>query len=96
MIVILAGSIEIDPDLRQQYIDLRIGQTTAYRAMPGTLHYSITADAVDPSIINVFECYESEEALAAHAAVHVRNLDLPVRSYEMYRYEATRQRLDVG
>jgi quinol monooxygenase YgiN len=96
MIVILAGKIEVDPDIRQQYIDVRIEQTTAYRTMPGTLHYSITADAVDPSIVNVFECYESEEALAAHGAVHTRNLDLPVRSYDMYRYEATRNRLDVG
>jgi quinol monooxygenase YgiN len=96
MIVILAGTITVDPDVRQRYIDVRIEQTRAYRAMAGTLHYSITADAVDPTIVNVFECYESEDAWEAHHAVHQRNLDLPVRSYDLYRYEATRVPLNVG
>jgi quinol monooxygenase YgiN len=96
MIVILAGTLTVDPELRQQYLDLRIAQTTRYRGMEGTLHYSITADAVDPSLINVFECYASEEAWGEHHAIHERNLDLPVLKYDLYRYEATRAPLDVG
>jgi quinol monooxygenase YgiN len=65
MIVIYAGTITMDPEVRDKYLALRIEQIRLYRAQPGVLGYAITADAVDPSVVNVFECYESEEALAA-------------------------------
>jgi hypothetical protein len=47
-------------------------------------------------VVNVFECYESEEALAAHQAIHERNLDVPVLEYDLYRYDATRAPLGVS
>jgi quinol monooxygenase YgiN len=90
MIVIYAGTITMDPKVRDRYVALRLEQTRLYRAQPGVLGYAITADAVDPSVVNVFECYESEEALAAHQAIHERNLEIPVHSYDLYRYEGTR------
>ncbi|MET0146448.1 MAG: antibiotic biosynthesis monooxygenase [Ilumatobacteraceae bacterium] len=96
MIIIFAGTIALDPEERDRYIQLRLEPTARYRAMVGTLHYSITADAVDPTLVNVFECYESEEALEAHRAVHTPNTEVPVRSYDLYRYEATRAPLNVG
>jgi quinol monooxygenase YgiN len=90
MIVIYAGTITMDPDVRDRYVGLRLEQTRLYRGQPGVLGYAITADAVDPSVVNVFECYESEEALGAHQAIHERNLEIPVQSYDLYRYDATR------
>jgi quinol monooxygenase YgiN len=93
MIVIYAGTITMDPEVRDRYIALRLEQTRSYRAQSGVLGYAITADAVDPSVVNVFECYESEEALAAHQAIHQRNVEVPVHSYDLYRYDATRARL---
>jgi quinol monooxygenase YgiN len=96
MIIILAGTIEVDPDQRDRYIELRLGQMRQYRAMTGTLQYAITADPVDPSVVNVLEVYASEEAQREHQAVHRRNLDIPVRRYDLYRYDATRVPLDVS
>ena len=90
MIVIYAGTITMAPEVRDRYVALRLEQTRLYRVQPGVLGYAITADAVDPSVVNVFECYESEEALAAHQAIHERNLEIPVQSYDLYRYDATR------
>lgn len=96
MIIIYAGTITMDPEVRDRYISLRLEQTRSYRDQPGVLEYAITADAVDPSVVNVFECYESEAALAAHQAIHERNLEVPVRSYNLYRYDATRSPLLVS
>lgn len=96
MIVIYAGTITMDPEVRDRYISLRVEQTRSYRSQPGVLGYAITADAVDPSVVNVFECYDSEEALAAHQAIHERNLEVPVHSYNLYRYNATRSPLLVS
>jgi len=96
VIVIYAGTVTMDPEVRDRYIALRLEQTRSYRAEPGVLGYAITADAVDPSVVNVFECYESEEALAAHQAVHVRNVEVAVQSYNLYRYDATRAPLQVS
>jgi quinol monooxygenase YgiN len=96
MIVIYAGTITMDPEVRDRYLALRLEQIRSYRAQPGVLGYAITADAVDPSVVNVFECYESEEALTAHQAIHERNLEVPVQSYDLYRYDATRVPLPVS
>ena len=95
MIVIYAGTITVDPRDRDRYVRIRIEQSRSYRSEPGVLGYAITADAVDPAVVNVFECYESEAALAAHQALHERNLEVPVVRYDLYRYDATRAPLMV-
>jgi quinol monooxygenase YgiN len=96
MIVVYAGTITMDPEVREQFISLRLEQIRKYREQPGVLGYAITADSVDPAVVNVFECYESEDALAAHQAMHEQNLEVPVRSYNLYRYDATRAPLSVS
>lgn len=96
MIVIYAGTITVAPEDRDRYVALRIEQSRSYRSQAGVLGYAISADAVDPAVVNVFECYESEEALAEHQAIHERNLEVPVVAYDLYRYDATRAPLNVG
>ena len=96
MIVIYAGTITMDPEVRDRYVAIRLEQMSKYRSEPGVLGYAITADPVDPGVVNVFECYADEEALAAHQAVHERNLEVPVTSYDLYRYDATRAPLQVS
>jgi quinol monooxygenase YgiN len=96
VIIIYAGTITMDADVRARYIELRLGQMRRYRAEPGVLGYAITEDPLDDTVVNVFECYESEEALAAHQAMHERNMDILVRSYNLYRYDATRAPLIVS
>ena len=65
------------------------------RILPGALGYAITADPLDPALVNVFECYESEDALAAHQTIHERNEEVPVQRYDLYRYDGTRAPLIV-
>ena len=96
MIIIYAGTITMDPEVRDRFIALRHEQMCRYRATAGVLGYAITADPVDTTVVNVFECYESEEALAAHQVMHERNLEIPVRRYDLYRYDATRSPLIVS
>ena len=96
MIVIYAGTITMDPAVRDRFIDIRIEQMGKNRAHSGVIGYAISKDAVDEGVVNVFECYESEQALAEHQARHERNLEVPVLSYNLYRYDATRTPLIVG
>jgi quinol monooxygenase YgiN len=96
VIVIYAGTVTMDAEVRARYVELRLGQMRRYRAEPGVLGYAITADPLDDTVVNVFECYETDEALAAHQAMHERNTDIPVRSYNLYRYDATRVPLIVS
>lgn len=96
MIVIYAGTITTAPEDRDRYVAIRHEQMRTYRSQPGVLGYAITADPIDPAVVNVFECYADEDALAAHQAVHERNLEVPVTSYDLYRYDATRAPLQVS
>ena len=66
--IVIAAQIDVDPAGRvsaltaaQQWIDGALSQ-------PGCIHYDWSADLNAPSRINVFEEWESGEALAAHFA----------------------------
>lgn len=68
MKVLIAAQIDVEPAGRadalingQKWIDAALAQ-------PGCLHYDWSADLSNPSRINVFEEWDSEEALAAHFA----------------------------
>jgi quinol monooxygenase YgiN len=63
--LIIAGWLRVDPDARADYLD---GCTTVVqqaRTAPGCLDFSLTADLLDPTRINVFERWESDEQLHA-------------------------------
>jgi quinol monooxygenase YgiN len=66
MLIIIAGTIDLDPERAEQaLIDAR-DFIAASRAEPGCIAYDWAIDPTRPGRINVFEEWESESALAQH------------------------------
>lgn len=61
--LIIAGYIEVDPDLRDAAVAAMQELVARARAAPGCLDVAITADPLDPSRVNNFERWESQAAL---------------------------------
>jgi quinol monooxygenase YgiN len=68
MTVIIAGPVYVDPADRDRLVEgFRIIVERA-REHPGCLDVSISPDSIEPGRVNVFEYWESEEALTAWRA----------------------------
>ena len=63
--VIVAGHLVVDPEQRAAYLEECRTVVEKARRADGCLDFSITADLVDPSRVNVLERWESHEALEA-------------------------------
>jgi quinol monooxygenase YgiN len=61
--VIVAGQIFVDAAQRERYLAGCVGVVEQARRAPGCLDFSITADLIDPARINVFERWETREAV---------------------------------
>ncbi|NMN98572.1 putative quinol monooxygenase [Antrihabitans stalactiti] len=61
--VIVAGHITVDPSRRESYLAGGVRILEIARAAQGCLDISFGADLIDPSRINLFERWESREAL---------------------------------
>jgi quinol monooxygenase YgiN len=64
--LIVAGTIEVDPADRETYLKGREEIMRTSRAEPGCLDYVVSADPLEPGRVMLFERWESKEALAAH------------------------------
>lgn len=64
--LIVAGSIEVDPAQREQFLKGREEAMRTSRSEPGCLDYVFSADPLEPGRVMLFERWESKEALAAH------------------------------
>jgi quinol monooxygenase YgiN len=87
VMIIYAGTLTVDAEQRDRFIALRSEQIARARKKPGVLEYSISADPLEPGVVQIFECYQDESSLAAHEQAHHRNQDVPVRSMSIFRYE---------
>ena len=67
--VIVAGTIEVDPDQRDAFLQGRADSILTTRKEPGCVEYSFSADANDPGLIRIFEIWESGDALQTHLGV---------------------------
>ena len=67
--VIVAGTIEVDPKDRDAFLQGRADGVRATRTEPGCIEYSFSADGLDPGLIRIFEIWESQEALTTHLGV---------------------------
>jgi quinol monooxygenase YgiN len=88
--VIVAGTLEVDPAKRDAFLRDREASMCTSRAEPGCITYVLSADPIDPGIVNVFERWESEEALATHLAglaAAPRPADNPVTEMSVVQYE---------
>jgi quinol monooxygenase YgiN len=63
--VIVAGQIFVDPARRERYLAGCAGVVEQARRAPGCLDFAITADLIEPGRINVFERWETQEAVTA-------------------------------
>ncbi len=87
--LIIAGRLHVDPGARADYLAGCVAVVQQARNSPGCLDFALTADLVDPSRINVFERWESDEDLhrfrgsgtGAEQAAQI--LDADVRKYRI-------------
>ncbi len=63
--VIVAGHLVVEPAERESYLAGCRDAISQARAIPGCLDFSITADLLDAARINVFERWETQEAVEA-------------------------------
>lgn len=63
--VIVAGELLVDPARREAYLAGCVAVVEQARRTPGCLDFSITADLLDPGRINVFERWDTREAVEA-------------------------------
>ncbi len=63
--LIVAGTMQVDPEQRQAFLAGRQEAVMAVRAEPGCVDYIFSADPYDPALVRLFERWESKEALAA-------------------------------
>lgn len=61
--IIIAGSITVDPAERDRYLEIFGDVTPMARKAPGCLDFVQAADPVDPARINVYERWDGEENL---------------------------------
>ena len=66
--VIVAGTLELDPDQREAFLAGRIDGMRTSRAEPGCLEYTLSADPTDPRRIMLFERWARQEDLDTHLA----------------------------
>jgi quinol monooxygenase YgiN len=63
--VIVAGHILVDPGQRESYLAGCVAVVEQARRAPGCLDFAITADLLDAGRVNVYERWESQEAVEA-------------------------------
>ena len=61
-------TVPVDPDRREEALDLIRDLTERSRNEPGTVTYRATTDVMDPTLIRFFELYEDLDAAEAHSA----------------------------
>ena len=67
--VIVAGWFSVAPEDRDKFVDGHEDLIRRARKAPGCLDLAISGDPVDPSRVNMFELWESDDALNAWRAV---------------------------
>ncbi|CAA9416992.1 MAG: Uncharacterized conserved protein [uncultured Rubrobacteraceae bacterium] len=63
--IIVAGHLLVGPEERSAYLGGCVDVVEQGRRAPGCLDFSIGADLVDPGRINIYERWESREAVEA-------------------------------
>lgn len=64
--IILAGTVDVDPEQRDAALAAGCPHMAATRAQAGCMDYNWSADHLTPGRIYVYERWESREALEAH------------------------------
>lgn len=63
--LIIAGTLTVSPHDRAAYLAAVAEVSVLARKSPGCLAFTQAADTVEPGVINIYERWESDEALHA-------------------------------
>ncbi|HEX3089991.1 MAG TPA: putative quinol monooxygenase [Ilumatobacteraceae bacterium] len=66
--VIVGGTFEFDPELRDKFIESRGDMMRTSRGEAGCIEYTFCADPLDPSRVVLFEKWADQASLDAHIA----------------------------
>ena len=84
--IIIAGTLRVDPAARDDYLQAATGATSLAREAAGCLDFAQSADPLEPDRINIFERWESDEDLAAFRALPGDGDVPPIRAADVHRY----------
>lgn len=89
--IIVAGSFEVDPAQREEFLRSREESVRRSWAEPGCIAYVFSADPIEPGRVCLFERWESKDALRTHLAGMqgggAAPGGVPVLSAEVLQYE---------
>jgi quinol monooxygenase YgiN len=92
--VIVAGHLVVDPEERERYLASCVGVVEQARRADGCLDFAIGADLTDPGRINVYERWESQEAVEAFRGNGVGDDQAAaIRSASVAEYGAVEERV---
>ena len=90
--LIVAGTIEVDPEHRDAVLAAVAPMVAATRAEAGCQAYAFSPDPDDRGLIRLFELWDDQAALDAHfasdhmAAWQSRSAELPIRGRDINKY----------
>ena len=96
--IIVSGSIVIDPANTARATELTTELMAATRAEPGNLSYGFYADVEQPGRYQLYEEWETQEAIDAHnasdhfASFMVASAELGIVSVEVNQFAVTDQK----
>jgi quinol monooxygenase YgiN len=86
-VLIIAGFLKVDPADRATFLAVNSNVVGLARGAAGCLDFVQAADPLDPSRINVFERWESEDHLLAFRGAGQPATDSPpIQSADVKRY----------
>jgi quinol monooxygenase YgiN len=92
--VIVAGHLLVDPAEREAYLEGCRQVVEQARRTDGCLDFAITADLLDPSRVNLYERWESQEAVEAFRWKGPSgNQQQAIRSASVAEYGAVEERV---
>jgi quinol monooxygenase YgiN len=92
-LLVIAGIVKIDPARRDEVVEASIAVMQEARKQPGCISYVISLDLEDPSVLHLFEEWQSDETHRAHVAnphveaARIRSGNLGMREVTFQRYE---------
>jgi quinol monooxygenase YgiN len=64
--LIVAGTFTVDPGRRAEFLESRVEAIHTSRSEQGCQQYAMSADAVDPAVVRLFEIWSSQTDLQNH------------------------------
>lgn len=85
--IIIAGTLQVNPQDRVGYLDVASRATSLARSTPGCLDFAQSADPLDAGRINIFERWESDDDLEAFRSLPGDGVETPpILAAEVRRY----------